>query len=239
MTAVNQKLIVALDVDSIALARKLLRKLHKKVKIFKVGPSLFARYGPDIIRLVHNFNCKVFLDLKLHDIPNTVASAVRQLTRLKIYMFTIHIQGGIKMMKDAACAAKDEAKKLDISKPIVLGVTVLSSFGKKDLEAMNIRTEVEVQVVHLARLAKRSKLDGVVTSAKEVRYVKKAVGKNFIVVCAGIRPKGTSVNDQKRVKTPKEAIEEGADYIVVGRPIIKSQRPLQTTEGILKEISEN
>ena len=237
MNSIEPKLIVALDVDSITETKRLLNKLSKYVKIFKIGPYLFTRYGPKIIKLVHSYKSEVFLDLKLHDIPNTVANAVRQMVKLKVSILTLHTSGGMEMMKEAYKAKEDEAKKRNIRKPIILGITVLSSFNKRDLLRINIQDNIENQVVCLSRLAKKCHLDGVVASAKEAPAIKKDIGQNFIIASAGIRPANYKADDQKRVMTPKQAVENGVDYIIMGRPIIKSKRPDRAAYDIAKEIS--
>lgn len=234
----SSRFIIALDVDTLKEAERLLKLLSKKVKIFKIGPHLFTRYGQEALKLVKKFKCDVFLDLKLHDIPNTVAGTIRQMARLKVFMLTIHTQGGFKMMKEAVLALKDEARKKNTRKPIILGVTVLSSFDEKTLASLNIKKKLNEQVVSLGRLAKKAGLDGLIVSPKEISIVRKSCGKDLILVSPGIRPKGASKGDQVRVMTPKEAVREGADYIVIGRPVIKSREPLRVVNSILKEIGE-
>ena len=234
----KDKLIVALDVDSLNSARGIIDKLYPMVKIFKIGSQLFTNVGPSAVELVRACGGKVFLDLKFHDIPNTVANAARAATRLGVFMINLHVQGGFDMMKSAAAAVTDEAKKLNVQRPIVLGVTVLTSIGEKDLKDLEIRKGVKTQVTYLAKLAKDARLDGVVASAEELQPIRWACGDDFVIVTPGIRPQWAQKGDQKRTATPKEAIKLGANYIVVGRPIIEAEDPKTAAEKILKEISE-
>jgi orotidine-5'-phosphate decarboxylase len=225
MQNMNNKLIVALDVKTCKEAKRFVVRLFPKVKIFKIGPALFTAFGPKALELVRKKGAEVFLDLKFHDIPNTVASAVKQAVRLKVKMLTLHVCGGEEMLKRAAEAAKEEAAKLKIKKPILLGVTVLTS----DKESANARK----LVLERARLAKKSGLDGIVCSVREAKAVRKACGRGFIIVTPGIRPKGAQAGDQKRVATAKDAFAAGTDYIVVGRPVLEAKDPLEAVKNIL------
>jgi orotidine-5'-phosphate decarboxylase len=231
------ELIVALDMNNKAEAEKLLDKLSKTVRIFKIGPYLFTRYGPEIVKLVHSYNCNVFLDLKLHDIPNTVAGSIRQMVKLKVLLLSIHTQGGLRMMKEANQAADDEAEKRGVRKPLILGITVLSSFDREELNNINTRGNLETQILRLSQLAKRAGLDGVVAPAKEAPDIKSEAGDDFIVASAGIRPLKYSKDDQRIITTPKKALEYGADYIIVGRPIIRAKNPRKAACDIIEEIS--
>jgi orotidine-5'-phosphate decarboxylase len=233
----NSKLIVALDVDDLNSAGKIVDKLYPTVKIFKIGSQLFTNAGPGAVELVHNKGAKVFLDLKFHDIPNTVANAARAATRLKVFMFNVHVQGGFDMMKRAVSAANEETSRLKIKRPIILGVTVLTSMGEKDLRDLEIRKGVKSQVTYLAKLAKDAGLDGVVASADEIQPIRWSCADEFIIVTPGIRPSWAEIGDQKRTATPKEAIALGANYIVIGRPIIEAKDPRVAAEEVLKEIS--
>ncbi|MCU0650755.1 MAG: orotidine-5'-phosphate decarboxylase [Candidatus Omnitrophica bacterium] len=227
MQKINDKIIVALDVDTDKQAKRFVDRLHPAVKIFKIGPVLFTAYGPKAIGLVRKKGAEVFLDLKFHDIPNTVAHAVRQAARLEVKMLTLHTSGGEEMLMRAAQAAKEESAKLNIKKPFLLGITVLTS----DKSAANTKKTVLAR----ARLAKKAGLDGIVCSVHEARAVRKACGKNFIIVTPGIRPKTSRAGDQKRVATAKDAFSAGADYIVVGRPILEAADPLKAARDIIKE----
>lgn len=234
----SEKLIVALDVDSLYKAEKLVMKLSPYVKIFKIGSELFTSVGPDAISMVHNLGCKVFLDLKFHDIPNTVASAAKKAVEHKVFMFNVHAIGGSEMMKEAASIVKSHSKKSNISKPIVLGVTILTSMDKDEMKNLKFKGTIKNNVLNLAKLAKSSGLDGVVASPKELVYLRKALGKNFIIVTPGVRPAFAEKFDQKRIATPAEAIASGASFIVVGRPITMAKDPKKAALMILKEINE-
>lgn len=216
-----KKLIVALDVDSFDKAKKLIDKLAPYVSVFKVGSELFTSCGPKIIDYINKKRKKVFLDLKFYDIPNTVKRATLAAAKHRVFMLTLHTSGGFDMLKEASGALKGKKQK-----PLLVGVTVLTSKKARGSS----------EVVKLARLAKKSGLDGVVCSAKETRQVKKACGKDFIVVNPGIRPAWAEKQDQKRVATPEEAIRNGADFIVIGRPITEAKDPVEATKKILAEI---
>jgi orotidine-5'-phosphate decarboxylase len=220
----NKKIILALDVADLASARRFMNIVGSSLKIIKIGPVLFTAYGPKVVEMVRKKGVEVFLDLKFHDIPNTVANAVRQATRLKVKMLTLHTSGGEEMMQRAAQAAKEEAARLKIKKPLLLGITVLTS----DKSSVNTKATV----VARARLAKKSGLDGIVCSVHEAKAVRKACGKNFVIVTPGIRPKGAQAADQKRVATAHDAIAAGADYIVVGRPILEAKDPVAAIKNI-------
>lgn len=212
-------LIVALDVPHKERAISLVEELKDYVSIFKVGPILFTRYGPDIVREIKGLGRDVFLDLKLYDIPNTVSSTVKAITELGVSMFTVHISGGIEMLRAAVEASNRKSK--------VLGVTVLTSVS-------DVSTD---EVLRMVNTAKEAGLDGVISSPLEVKEIRKHVGKDFLIVTPGIRPGGFESGDQRRTATPKTAIQDGADYIVVGRPIIESDQPVSVVKQILSGIS--
>ena len=226
-----EKLIVALDVKSLAEAKEMVRKLSPDVRIFKVGMGLFTMCGPDAVTLVHDSGAKVFLDLKFHDIPNTVAHAVRSAAKLGVFMMNIHALGGSEMMIRAVEAARESEKR-----PKILGVTVLTSMDQSSIGEVGIEKKVEDEVVTLARLGKEAGLDGVVASPNETGLIRNNLGKDFIIVMPGIRPAGAEKGDQKRVMAPKDAIRAGADYIVIGRPIIETKDPLGAAKRIIKEM---
>ncbi len=226
-----EKLIVALDVRSLDEAKEMIRKLSPDVRIFKVGMGLFTLCGPDAVALVHDNGARVFLDLKFHDIPNTVAHAVRSAAKLGVFMVNIHALGGSEMMMKAVEAARESEKR-----PKLLGVTVLTSMDQSAIGEVGIERKIEEEVVSLARLGKESGLDGVVASPNETGLIRKNLSKDFIIVTPGIRPTGAEKNDQKRVMTPKDAIMAGADYIVVGRPITETKDPLGAAKKIIKEM---
>jgi len=225
---VNTKLIVALDVDSLKKAKGLVKKLAPTVEIFKVGSQLFTICGSDIIKVIHKAGRKVFLDLKFHDIPNTVANAAKAATGLGVFMFDVHARGGIQMMRAAAAATKKEARKLKITKPKLIGITVLTSDKESEF--------TKNKVLKLARTAKFCGLDGIVCSVHEAKVIRRALGPKFSIITPGIRPKDRAVGDQKRVATPKAAKCASANFIVVGRPIIQSKNPTLMAKQILKDL---
>jgi orotidine-5'-phosphate decarboxylase len=232
----KKQLIVALDVDTKEKALGLVEKLKAEVKIFKIGSELFTSCGPSIVEEAQNAGAKIFLDLKFHDIPNTAAKSAIAATRLGVFIFNVHALGGPDMMKKAAEAAADESKRLKIAKPKIIAVTVLTSMDENILKKIGINDNMEKQVLRLAELAKDASLDGVVASPSEVKLIRRALGDEFIIVTPGVRPKWAAVNDQKRVMTPKEAVDNGADFIVVGRPIIDAPDPLAAAKRVLEEI---
>ncbi len=223
---IKSKLILALDVEDLKTAKKFINLLAGDVKIFKIGPVLFTAFGPKIIDMIHKKGCEVFLDLKFHDIPNTVAHAIKQAVKLKVKMLTIHTCGGQEMMQRAVEAAQTESKKLKVKRPLIVGVTVLTS-------DKSVANTLET-VLERAKLAKESGLDGVVCSVLEAQAVSKSIGKDFIIVTPGIRPPGGDVGDQKRVATPMDAINAGSSYLVVGRPILEAVDPVKAVKELLK-----
>lgn len=223
----KDRLIVALDIDNLEKARALVDKLYPLVKIFKVGSQLFTACGPEAVKMLHKKGAKVFLDLKFHDIPNTVGQAVKAAKDMGVFMVSLHACGG-KEMLEAAVATKGKKG------PILLAVTVLTSLDAKGLEDIGIKKSPLTYTKELALLAKSCGLDGVVCSAKEIKAIRKICGRNFIIVTPGIRPRESGQNDQKRIATPPYAFRQGADYIVVGRPITEAKDPLAAVESILK-----
>jgi len=217
----SSKLILALDVDSLSKAKYFISTLYPYIKIFKVGLQLFTACGPKVIDFVSQKGGEVFLDLKLFDIPNTVAQAVRQAVRLKVKMLTLHISGGSEMLKAAVAAAKDEAAKIKVKPPLLIGVTVLTSQKAEPGE-----------ILKLANAGLDCGLDGVVCSARETAFLKTSIKRKFIIVTPGIRPGGASADDQKRTATAAEALESGSDFLVIGRPILQAPDPLKA----LKEL---
>ena len=215
------EIILALDVDNYAKAKCFVNKLYPEVRIFKVGMQLFTAVGPDIIKIIRKKGAEVFLDLKFLDIPNTVAKAVQEATRHKVKMLTLHISGGEEMIKAASAAAADEAKRLKIKKPILVEVTVLTS-----------KETTPGEVLGLAKAGIRSGLDGVVCSAREARMLRSRIKEKFVIVTPGIRPEGTLKNDQKRTATVSEAIKAGSNFLVIGRPILQAQNPLEAVKSL-------
>lgn len=234
----KEKLIVALDVDSLDKALHLVEMLHCHVGMFKVGMELYNAVGPDVVRKIRERGGRVFIDLKLHDIPTTVAKASRVLTRLGASIINVHAGGGLAMMQAAVSAVHDEAAVCGVEVPQVIAVTVLTSMDQVEMNTqLNISGTVEDQVVRWARLAQQAGLNGVVASPREIKAIRKACGDNFAIITPGIRPAGTLKNDQQRVMTPKEAVESGASYLVVGRPITEAEDPLAAAQVIASEIS--
>jgi orotidine-5'-phosphate decarboxylase len=232
-----KKIIVALDVSTEEEALGLTGQLPES-EVFKVGLELFTAKGPPLIEKLRSQNKKVFLDLKLHDIPNTVAGAVRVGTRHGVYMMTLHTSGGKEMMERAADVAAEEATKLGTERPLLVGVTVLTSLKTEHLRTIGVESDTEEQVLRLAGLAQEAGLDGVVCSPQEIDLVKGECGGEFLVVAPGIRPVWAAAQDQKRILTPAQAIHKGADYIVIGRPIIKDPSPRDAFRKILEELSQ-
>ncbi|HHY04353.1 MAG TPA: orotidine-5'-phosphate decarboxylase [Thermoanaerobacterales bacterium] len=221
------KVIVALDTPDDEKAMALVKILKKHIEVFKVGLELFCSAGPNIVKNINNEGCKVFLDLKFHDIPNTVAGAARAAANTGAFMFNVHTSGGKNMMNKAVEAAKQTGLK-----PYVLGVTVLTSMDDDDLVDLNITKNTLNQAVCLAKLAKSSGLDGVVASPKEIAAIRNELGSDFLIVTPGVRPSWAETFDQKRVMTPAAALDAGADFIVVGRPITASKDPIQALKKL-------
>ena len=236
----KDKICLALDVDTVEEATQLAKRLSKWVGIFKIGSQLFATgKGRKIIDAIHESGSEVFLDLKWHDIPNTVANAAKVATSMGIYMMNVHALGGSNMMKMVVDYVTEEAEKTGIRKPVLLAITVLTSMSDEDLKNdLLVNLSVTEYVEHLALMTKKSGFNGVVCSPKEIRTIKHKCGSEFLTVTPGIRPTWTiKKDDQKRVTTPKEAIENGANFIVVGRPILSAKSPERAAEMLLSEIS--
>ena len=231
----EERIILALDFPEHEIAIDWVVKLKHKIKIFKVGPILFLDSGSEGLREFSNLGVDVFLDLKFHDIPSTVEKTARQSVRFGANMFTIHTLGGFEMMKGVSEAVKDEAEKLSYPKPLVLGVTVLTSHDKKSLEQIGLNTSTQDTVMNLATLAEKANVDGLVCSGVEVEALRKEFGDRFTLVVPGIRP-GTANHDQKRVTTPEEAVSKGADYLVIGRAITEADNPEEVVDEIVKSM---
>ncbi len=231
-----EKVIIALDVDSEQHALELTTKLQGLAGAFKVGLQLYNNTGPDIVRKLTGSGVKVFLDLKFHDIPNTAARASEAVTGLGAFMFNLHAAGGKKMLSESAAAAGNKAEALGITRPMLIGVTVLTSMSETQLHnELGVARPLPEQVASLALLCREAGLDGVVASAREIESIRKTCGKNFIIVTPGVRPYWASQDDQTRVVTPAEAISLGADYVVVGRPVTAAPDP---RGALLKIIAE-
>ena len=231
----KEKIVIALDVGTKREALTLAGAL-KEARVFKIGLELFTAEGPALLDEVVRMGKKPFLDLKYHDIPNTVAGAVRAAVRSGVTMLTIHTSGGKEMMAAAARAGGEESARTGRGRPFLLGVTVLTSLKDEELRQIGFANAVADQVLRLAVLAKESELDGVVCSPHEIETIKKECGGDFLVVTPGIRPAWAAAQDQKRIMTPAEAIRMGADYLVIGRPITGAPSPGEAFLRILAEL---
>jgi orotidine-5'-phosphate decarboxylase len=233
----NEKLIIALDVESASEAREWFNRLRGRVGMFKVGSQLFTAAGPAIVREIVAAGGRVFLDLKFHDIPNTVAAACREAVRLGVTLCNVHAAGGSEMLRRAAEAGAETATREGLPRPKLLAVTVLTSTDAEMLAEIGVSESLEAQVTRLARLANNCGLDGVVASPHEIAPVRAAVERrDFLIVTPGVRPRGVGHDDQKRVLTPAEAVRAGADYLVIGRAILNASDPLRAIEAITEEM---
>jgi len=231
--ASRRRLILALDFDRLAPALTLARRVAGSVGMFKVGSQLFTAEGPQAIERLAGLGPGIFLDLKFHDIPNTVAGAVAAAAALPgVELVNVHALGGAEMMRAAARAVRGQRKR-----PHLIAVTVLTSMDAASLRRVGIAGPPQPRVVRLAKLARQCGLDGVVASGQEVRAIRRACGRNFLTVVPGVRPAAAARGDQARVVTPGDAIRAGADYIVVGRPITAARDPLSAAESIVDEIA--
>ncbi len=234
--AAAERIIIALDVKNKIEARALVEKLPS-ARIFKVGLELFTAEGPGLLSELRSAGKQVFLDLKLHDIPNTVAQAVKSGARHGVQMMTLHASGGAEMMARAAEAAAEVSAKESVPRPKLLGVTVLTSLKDNELYQVGFADGAAAQVLRLAGLARSAGLDGVVSSAQEVAAVRKETGSGFLLVTPGIRPAWAAADDQKRIMTPAEAVRLGADYLVIGRPITQAPSPQEAFEKVVAEVA--
>jgi len=233
----KDRLIIALDAENTAAARDIVSELRDFVGAFKIGLQLFTAAGPSIVRELTDSGAKIFLDLKFHDIPNTVAKASLEATRLGVWMFNLHTLGGPEMMRRAAEEVSEFCEKENVKRPNIIGVTILTSSDASTLSAVGIDHEVSAEVERLALLAMKCKLDGVVASPKESSLVRRAVGRSdFMIVTPGVRPANATSDDQKRVMTPGEAIGSGSDYLVIGRPVTGARDRSSVVRDIIKEI---
>jgi len=236
MDDAQRRLIFALDVEGYDEARAWVARLQGQVGAFKVGKQLFTRCGPDVVRMVRDFGAEVFLDLKYHDIPNTVAMAGLEALRLGVWMFNVHALGGPEMMARLVAEVDKHCPPGTPGRPLLIAVTILTSSTEATLRAVGIDRPVTEMVPRLAVLAKEAGLDGVVASPQEVGLIRQACGDDFAIVTPGVRPADASVDDQKRVMTPAEAIRAGADYLVIGRPISAAPDPAAAAAAILAEM---
>ena len=228
MTNAADKIIVALDVPNKKAALKLVEQLREKISFFKIGLQLYTAEGPEIVRAVLATGAKVWLDLKLHDIPNTVGRAVESANALGVHLLTIHLNGGGEMIRAATSARKGSMS--------ILGVTVLTSSTDETLREIGISAKAEDQVLRLATLGVENGIDGVVASPREIKPLRSEFGDKIIIAVQGIRPRWAKADDQKRFMTPREALDAGADYIGIGRPITKDLNPREAVQKILDEL---
>jgi len=247
MATPNSQIILALDVDTLKEAEYFVDKLYPKIELFKIGSQLFTAYGPDAVEMVKKRGGRVFLDLKFHDIPKTVGSAivsgssisisplnlnsdskVKKVITPSVFMMTVHIKGGQAMLEAAAKSAKEKSEELNIVRPFIVGITSLTSEDKNNNTLEN--------VLKASQLAKDSGLDGVVCSALEAAEVRKEYGADFIIVTPGIRSGNDASDDQKRIATVKQAVEAGSNFLVIGRPILKANDPVAKTKEILGDL---
>lgn len=233
----KEKIIFALDVEHFTEAQRWVNLLKNHVGLFKVGKQLFTHAGPKVVDMIRQKGQKVFLDLKFHDIPNTVAKAGEEATKLNVTMFNLHALGGFEMMKKTVEASRSVAKALNIPKPLILAVTILTSMEEGTLKEVGVQGPLLEEVGRLALLALKAGVDGVVASPQEIRIIREQCGDKFIIVTPGIRSPTDKKDDQKRTLTPKEAILAGANYLVIGRPIKESKDPIETVQKIIEDIS--
>jgi orotidine-5'-phosphate decarboxylase len=232
----KDRLIVALDVETLTEAERLVDRLQGLVTRFKIGSQLFTAAGPAAVECVQKRGAEVFLDLKFHDIPNTVAAAAREAARLGVLMFNVHASGGRAMMTAAATGAA-AARDLGVRRPIVLAVTVLTSLDRAALgRELGVAASVEGHVLHLAGMAAEAGLDGCVASPNEIGALRTNRGPAWVIVTPGVRPAGSAAGDQSRIATPRAAVQAGAHYLVVGRPIAAATDPVAAAAAILEEM---
>ena len=231
--SVEPRLVVALDYADAGPALHMADQLDPKRCRLKVGKELFTRGGPILVERLQAKGFEVFLDLKFHDIPNTVAKAVAAAADLGVWMVNVHASGGRRMME----AAREQLERRGGQRPLLIAVTVLTSMDAEDLRELGFDFSPEQQVLRLARLAQRSELDGVVCSAREAQLLKRTLGKDFRLVTPGIRPASSEAGDQRRILTPAQALAAGSDYLVVGRPITQAASPIEALAAIEREIA--
>lgn len=233
----SDKLIVALDVPSAGQALALFERLRGAARFFKIGSQLFTAAGPSIVREIIDRGGEVFLDLKFHDIPNTVSAASLEAARMGVWMLNVHALGGAEMMRRTVEAVGAAVEREGLRRPLLIAVTVLTSADAATLGEVGIQSEPLAEVLRLARLAKQCGMDGVVASPQEVAAIRGAeTGEGFLLVTPGVRPVGHAADDQKRIMTPAEAVRAGADYLVIGRAILNAPDPAAEARRICEEM---
>ena len=233
----RRRLIFALDVASLKEVDHYVALLADEVGLFKVGKQLFVHAGPEVVRRIHAKGGAVFLDLKFHDIPQTVASASMEAARLGVKMFTLHASGGTEMLRQAHRAVRTVCRAEQLTRPTLLAVTVLTSLGRDDLKQVGVRAGPAAQVVRLARLAQQAGIDGLVASPQEIAAIRRACRDKLTLVIPGVRPQGSTADDQKRILTPHQAMQAGANYLVVGRPIRDAADPRQAARAMVADMA--
>ena len=233
----KDRIIFALDVEHFHEALHWATLLKDRVGIFKVGKQLFTHSGPKVIDMICQKGQKVFLDLKYHDIPNTVAKAGEEATKHQVAMFNLHALGGVEMMRKTVEASRAISKSLNLARPIILAVTILTSMDEEGLKEVGIQGPLIDEVGRLSLLAQKSGVDGVVASPQEIGIIRQRCGERFLIVTPGIRHPSDKKDDQKRTLTPREAIEAGADYLVIGRPIKEAKDPIEAVQRIVEDIA--
>ena len=229
----SKKILIALDYDDQQIALNFVKQLSPDTCRLKVGKEMFTYFGPAFVKELIDLGFDVFLHLKFHHIPNTVAKAVTAAAKMGVWMVNVHASGGFEMMHKAKLALEQFGDKA----PLLIAVTVLTSMDEKELKRLGIEKSPQEQVIYLARLAKEAGLDGIVCSAQEAKVLKVELGDKFKLVTPGIRPEGSDAGDQKRIMTPKQAIDAGSDYLVIGRPITKSNDPVKVLNDVNRSIN--
>ena len=232
----DDRIIVALDVNTLDSMQEMVGRLGDSVSYYKVGMELFYSVGTNAVDLLRAKNKKVFLDLKFHDIPNTVAASVYTLTRMGVSLLSLHAAGGHSVLQAAANAAQEASHRYGVERPRLVAITALTSFDDKEWEEIGGELPISRHVVKLAKVAQRAGIDGVVASPQEAGLIREACGPDFLIVTPGIRPASAAVNDQRRIATPRDALQAGANRLVIGRPITSAPDPVQAVAAILDEL---
>jgi len=235
----KKRIILALDVSEHNEALDIVRRFKGHIDIFKIGSELFTSVGPKIIKEIHFMGKEVFLDLKFHDIPTTVSRSARAAVQLGVFMFNVHTLGGFEMMKQAAQTLRKYSLEHNVERPKIIGVTLLTSINQDVLrDELGVTVRMTTQVKHLAGLAQRAGLDGVVASPEDAEMIRSRFGKGFLIITPGIRPSWAAMDDQKRTLTPRKALQRGADYLVIGRAVTSQADPIGSLKRIEEEISD-